>query len=108
MGECGITRQLVELRARNFQRHCACEFAPDDAAEAAANRSEISVGRGLNNQANAVSADVRKIARQCRLALSCRVSRKPGQQTENDGNEEERTTRHGPFKPFRFLRSKAP
>jgi len=70
------------------------ELASNDAAEPAADRSEISVGRGLNDQANAVSGDVREIARLRGPSLTCWVSRKPGQQAQNDGNEEKRTTRH--------------
>ena len=56
MRERGIVRHRVEFRARNLQRHRSAELAPDDAAQAAADRREVSFGSRLHDQTDPVAA----------------------------------------------------
>ena len=92
--ERGIVRHRVEFRARNLQRDRSGELAADDAAQAAADRREVSFRCRLNDQSHAVAAHMGQIARQCRTPLTCRMRRQPGQQTQNDGDKEKWTTGH--------------
>ena len=92
--ERGIVRHRVEFRARDLQRDRSLEFAADDAAQAAADRREVSFRRRLNDQPDAVAAHMGEISRQCWTPLTCRMRRKPRQQAQNDGDKEKWPTGH--------------
>jgi hypothetical protein len=69
MCERGIARHRIEFRAGNFERDRSLQFAADDAAQPAPDRSEIAFGRRLDDQPDPITTDAGEIARKRRAPL---------------------------------------